>query len=116
MGRGRGVLSRRAAAPGWGILTVAGALDRRAHSALRRRGARRSCAGAAAGVLEAAALGLRAPAGTGAAGVALARRERRGAASLVAVARPPHEVPVEPHARRKRVPVGFRHPLLVEAP
>src|SRR6266849_3844092 len=101
MGRGRRVLLRRAAAPGRGILTVAGALDRRAHPALRRRGARRSCAGATARILEAAALGLRAPAGIGAVGVALARQERRGAASVVAAARPPHEVSVEPNARRK---------------
>src|SRR5205807_8647767 len=112
----RRVLLRRAAASRRGILAVAGALDRRAHSALRRRGARRPSPGAAARVLEAAALGLRAPAGTGAAGIALARRERGGAAPLVAAARPPDEVPAAPPARRKRVPVRFRHPLALQAP
>src|SRR5229473_4900774 len=116
MGRGRRVLLRRAAAPGRGIDAVAGALDRRAHPALRRRGARRPCPGAAAGILKAAALGLRAPAGTGAAGVALARRERRGASSPVAAARPPDEVSAESNARRRRVPVAIRYPLAVEAP
>src|SRR5271155_2777080 len=99
MGRGRRILLRCAAVPGRNIGAAAGALAGRTYSALRRRSARWSGPGAAARVLEAAALGLRASAGTGAPGVALARRERTGAASPIAVARPPNEVPAEPNAR-----------------
>src|SRR5207247_4908350 len=116
VGRIRRVLLRRAAAPRRPFGAAAGALDRRPHPALRGRGARRQGPRRPARFLAPAALGLRAPPRTGAARLALARRERGGAASLIAAARPPHEVPVAAHARRDRVPVGLRCALAVEIP
>ena len=90
-----------------------GALDRRADTALCRRGPR--CFGfhATAEIQRPSALVSRAPSTACPAGVAGMTHARR-AASLIAAAWPPHEMPAQPRARRDGIPVRVWGSLAVQ--
>src|SRR5690554_2170747 len=61
-------------------------------------------------------MGVKTPARLGATRLALARAGPRRTAVVVAAARSSHEAAVAANARRKRVPIRLRHPVVVAGP
>ena len=104
----RQVLLRRAAHARWAHDCAQGAVDSRAHPAVRRRNARAGAAGACARVRGAARMVPELSPRPRAARVALGSAGPRQAPPAIAAARPSHEEAAGENARRERVPVRLR--------